>query len=262
MLVELLGKGGCLCQPARQGKLKCPLIVRPTSEDNITGHLFQVLQVLNPYWFLSDLLNAALEAPRFRRQVYRQLRFEPWQNKPPYPRSLLPWDEGSTQVDCTISWEQPDTLIYVEMKYGSDLTARTAGDDGRSGYPSDQLIRNIRTGLLEAGWFRDRPMFPTRPRDFVVILIGPRKGHPLVARYRDPQTVLASIPHSEQLLGLPQLPFVGELAYADIIAVLQRQRRWFTRPERLLADLLVEYLGLKRSQLRQSRGDQASEVVS
>ena len=57
MLVELHGKGGCLCQPARQGKLHCPLIVRPTSEDVVTSHLFQVLQVLNPHWWLADFLN-------------------------------------------------------------------------------------------------------------------------------------------------------------------------------------------------------------
>lgn len=29
--------GGCLCEPARKGELRCPLIVRPTSEDVVTG---------------------------------------------------------------------------------------------------------------------------------------------------------------------------------------------------------------------------------
>jgi hypothetical protein len=33
---------------------------------------------------------------------------------------MLPWDEGSTQVDLTFQWDNPPTTVYVEMKYGSD----------------------------------------------------------------------------------------------------------------------------------------------
>jgi hypothetical protein len=66
---------------------------------------------------------------------------------------LLPWDEGSTQIDLTIQWENPPTTVYVEMKYGSDVSTKTAGDNGQHGYPSDQLIRNVRVGLMECGWF-------------------------------------------------------------------------------------------------------------
>ena len=123
MLTELHRKGGCLCQPAKEGKLRCPLIVRPTSEDVITGNLFQVLKVLNPRWWLPDFLNEALNVHAFHRQVFRNLRIEPWVNKPTYPRELLPWDEGSTQVDVVISWENPPTTVYVEMKYGSELSS-------------------------------------------------------------------------------------------------------------------------------------------
>lgn len=107
MLTELHRKGGCLCQPAKEGKLRCPLIIRPTSEDVITGHLFQALKILNPRWWLPDLLNEALGVTCFRRQVYRALKIELWQNRPCYPRELLPWDEGSTQVDASITWENP-----------------------------------------------------------------------------------------------------------------------------------------------------------
>lgn len=103
MLTELYGKGGCLCGPAREGKLRCPLIVRPTSEDVITGELAQALRILNPRWWLLDILNEALGAPRFRRQVYRRFRIEPWVNQPRYPRELLPYDEGSTQVDAVFT---------------------------------------------------------------------------------------------------------------------------------------------------------------
>src|SRR5664280_866849 len=117
MLTELHGKAGRICKAALEGKQRCPLIVRPTSEDVITGHLCQVLRTLNSRWWLSDLLNLALGAHRFRRQFHRGLRIEPWRNRPCYPRELLPWDEGSTQIDLTIQWENPPTTVYVEMKY-------------------------------------------------------------------------------------------------------------------------------------------------
>src|SRR5438309_1959809 len=84
MLTELLRKGGCLCQPAKEGKLRCPLIVRPTSEDVVTGHLFQVLKAINPRWWLPDFLNEALGVVPFHRQVFRNLRIDLWQNKPSY----------------------------------------------------------------------------------------------------------------------------------------------------------------------------------
>ena len=64
-------------------------------------------------------------------------------------------------------------------------------------------------------------------------------------RYRDAEELLNRIPHSDRLTGLPATPFVGELSYRDIIQVLQRQRRWFTRPERAMVDSLMDYLIFK-----------------
>jgi hypothetical protein len=255
MLTELHGKGGCVCQPAREGKLKCPLIIRPTSEDAITGNVFQALRTINPYWWLSDLLNLALGVERFRRRTYRKLDFKLWKNRPYFPRELLPWPEGSTQVDATLTWDNPRTTAFFEMKYGSDLSPKTSADSGEHGYPSDQLIRNVRVGLLECGWFQQERLFSSEPRDFVLILVGPGKGHPLVQRYRDPKRVLASIPHSDKLPHLPQTPFVGELGFLDIVAVLRRQRRWFSKPERQTADDVADYLEFKASHLRQLRQD-------
>jgi hypothetical protein len=206
MLTELHGKAGRICQSALEGKLRCPLIVRPTSEDVITGHLAQVLRVLNPRWWLPDLLNLALGESRFHRQVFRRLKIEPWKNRPRYPRELLPWEEGSTQVDLVFSWENPPTTVYVEMKYGSDLSFTTAGNNGRGGFPSDQLIRNARVGLLECGWFNTGSLFDLPPRDFVLILCSPAKGHCLVHKYRDSKRLLRAIPHSDRLQGLPAAP--------------------------------------------------------
>jgi hypothetical protein len=250
MLTELYRKGGCLSNLAREGKLRCPLIVRPTSEDVITGQLVQALRILNPRWWLTDLLNEALRAHRFDRQIYRRLRIEPWVNKPRYPRELLPWDEGSTQVDCVITWENPPTTVYIEMKYTADLAAQTAGDDGQHGYPSDQLIRNLRVGLLETGWFGTDRLFRSHPRDFLVVLFGPTSGHRLVQHYRDPTHLLAAIPRNELLTGFPRRPFVGDLNFSTFIRILRRQRRWFTRAEQQLVDDLVDYLAFKQGRFQ------------
>jgi hypothetical protein len=147
MLTELLGKGGRVCPQALEGKQRCPLIVRPTSEDVVTGELCQLLRMLNSRWWLPDLLNTALGTDRFSRQFHRRLKIMPWENRPRYPRRLLPWDEGSTQVDMTMRWENPATTVYVEAKYGSSLSLSTSGHTAEHQYPADQLIRNIRVGL-------------------------------------------------------------------------------------------------------------------
>ena len=255
MLTELWGKGGNLCSHAKSGEIRCPLIVRPTSEDVITGHIFQSLGYLNPRWWLPDLLNAGLGFKRFRRQFHRDLKIRLWQNQPCYPRELLPWYEGSTQVDALISFENPPTTIYIEAKYGSVLSASVAGDDGQSGYPSDQLIRNIRVGLLQAGYFdRGEELFDQTPRDFVVLVLAPFMGHPLVERYRDRRKLRGAIPHSDRLIGLPQGPFVGEIDYEDIQSILNSQARWMTALERRVVADLTEYLEFKLSNLPNKTG--------
>jgi hypothetical protein len=245
MLTELHHKGGCLCQPAREGKLRCPLIVRPTSEDVITGHLFQILKVLNPRWWLPDFLNQALGVVGFRRQVYRDLRIEPWQNKPTYPRELLAWDEGSTQVDVTITWENPPTTVFIEMKYGSELSSVTSRNQGQHGFPADQLSRNARVGLLECGYFQLPRLFQGKKRDFILLVISPDSGQPLVARYRDPVKLRSAIPHSDLIPRMPKLPFIGELGYLDVVQILRMQSRWWNRPEKILVDQLTDYLEMK-----------------
>lgn len=248
MLTELLGKGGQVCQYAKAGEIKCPLIVRPTSEDIVTGELFQTLGAVNPRWWFPQLLNTALGTNRFRQQIYRRLRIELWRSRSPYPKNLLPWDEGRTEVDATITWENPATTVFVEAKFGSGLAKKTAADDGTHGYPSDQLIRNIRVGLLECGWFRKGGLFQSQPRDFAMIVLAPETGHSLVAKYKDHDTVLNSIPHAEQLIGLPVGPFVGEIGYNGVVSILASQRRWVTRAERILIDGVIDYLEYKRRQ--------------
>lgn len=248
MLTELYGKGGQVCQSAKEGKLRCPLIIRPTSEDVITGQIVQTLRCIQPRWWLPQLLNSALGAARFRQQVYRRLQIELWQNQPSYPRQLLPWDEGSTQVDVVLTWENPRTTIFIEMKYGSDLSSQTANATAEGdGYPTDQLIRNIRVGLWRCGWFREAGLFPDQPRDFVQILLTPEASHALVARYRQDDELRSAIPASNRLIGLPRKPFVGELGYQGLIAVLLSNQRWMSRAEQAISGQLIEYLKFKQA---------------
>jgi hypothetical protein len=254
VLTELNGKGGCLCEPARKGELRCPLIVRPTSEDVVTGQLFGTLRVLNPRWWLPDFLNQALGTERFRRQVFRDLRIELWQKQRTYPRQHLNWDEGQTEVDVVITWENPATTVFIEMKYGSNLSARTTHNLGTDGFPSDQLIRNARVGLRENGWFDEDLLFDAPKRDFILILLTPIRGNPLVSEYQNQDRLRSAIPHGERLTELPKSPFIGAVGYRDVIDLLTQQRRWFSPPERKLIDGLNEYLTFKLTQLRAING--------
>ena len=97
----------------------------------------------------------------------------------------------------------------------------------------NQLIRNIRVGLHRCGYFRtDDQLFDQPPRDFIVLVLSPIKGHSLVDQYRDPENLRSAIPKAERLRGLPRGPFVGQLDYNDITTVLEGQSRWMTAPER------------------------------
>lgn len=176
MLTELFGKGGKLCQPALDGKLRCPLIVRPNAEDGVTGNVMTALQVLQARWWLPDLLNTALGATRFNRQFFPRFAIDLWKNRPKFPRELLTWDEGSSQIDTSIAWEWRPTLAYWEWKYLSPLSPHTTNSDPHGRYPSDQLIRNIRNGLLEAGWYERGGLFLPQRRDFVQLVIAPSEA--------------------------------------------------------------------------------------
>jgi len=184
MLIELHHQAGTLCQPAKLGQQHCPLIVRSTSEDNITAHLVQSLRLIHPRHWLSDFLNRALGCQRFARQVYRRLRIEPWVSKPAFPRELIPWKEGNTEVDIQMTWENPPTTVFIECKYGSPLSGRTNQNDGSHGFPSDQLIRNIRVGLHECRCYASSGLFESTRRDFIMIVLAPDIGQPLVQGVR------------------------------------------------------------------------------
>jgi hypothetical protein len=255
MLTELNGKAGSLCQPAKEGKLRCPLIVRPTSEDVVTGHLFGALRAINPRWWLPDFLNQALGEQRFRRQMFRKFRIELWQKQPSFPRSLVPWDEGQTEVDVVMTWENPPTTVFIEMKYGSKLSATTVHNNGHAGFPSDQLIRNARVGLHQCGWYDEDRLFDLPPRDFVLVLLTPTLGNALIPKYRDPTRLRTVIPNGDKLSRLPNTPFIGELSYRCVVGLLNSRKRFMTKPERTLVSQLDKYLQFKLSQLKGSNGN-------
>jgi hypothetical protein len=253
MLTELHNKGGSLCDAASHGQVRCPLLVRSTSEDVITGELVHILRALNPRWWLADFLNAALGENRFQPQVFRRLRIEPWVNQRPYPKELLPWSEGSTQVDIQITWENPPTTIFIEAKYQSELSKTTSNGCDQREYPTDQLIRNVRVGLHECGYFSRESLFEIKPRDFAVILLSPDPKSNLVEKYRDRSKLLRSIPQSQKLKALPVRPFVGELGYAQIVRILARRIRFFSRCERELVRHLTTYLDFKKLSMRKQQ---------
>jgi hypothetical protein len=245
MLTELGGKGGRVCQPALDGELRCPLIIRPNSEDAITGNLFGTLQAINPRHWLPHLLNRALGAERFRTQVYRNLQVKLWQRQPVMPGHLIPWKEGSTEVDVVISWENPPTTVFIEMKYKSELSEHTSHNFGRNGFPSDQLIRNARVGLYQTGWYDEPKLFDMPTRDFVLVLISPKPQTHLVEQYRDPLHLRQAIPHGHLLNSLPRMPFVGQLSYKKVIDILSTRNRLMTHSEQILVMQLCEYLRYK-----------------
>jgi hypothetical protein len=71
-------------------------------------------------------------------------------------------------------------------------------------------------------------------------------NHALVRRYRNESKLRKAIPRSELLVDLPRSPFVGEINYAQIRTVLQANKRFMTRAERVAAEELDGYLQFKK----------------
>jgi len=260
MLTELGKKSGCLCQQAKQGDIRCPLIVRSTSEDVITGELFGTLGLINPRWWLPEFLNRALGYNRFRQQVFRNFQIELWQKQPAFPPELIPWKEGHTEVDVVISWENPATTIFVEMKYSAPLSPNTTHNDGKTEFPADQLIRNARVGLHRCGWYAEDRLFEFPNRDFVLILMAPTGENPLVDEYRSEQRLRNAVPNGYRLKKLPRFPFIGQFSYNDMTQILDRRLQFFTATERRLAERVIEYLELKLSQWRKSKRNRMRQL--
>jgi hypothetical protein len=250
VLVEIKGKGGRVCEQARTGKIKCPLMIRPTSEDVITSQLFGSLKCINPRWWLPDLINAGLGQERFRRQIFRDLQIDLWVKQKGVPARLVPWNEGQTEVDVVVSWSNPRTVLFVEMKYASTFSNNTVCSMNESEFPTDQLIRNIRIGLWKTGHYLENRLFDLEPSNFIMLLVSPRSDNPLVESYRSNQHIRRAIPGSDKIAPLPTQPFVGQVSFKQITRILNRNGKYLARSERSIADLLCNYLDLKLSHLK------------
>ncbi|MCY2976903.1 MAG: hypothetical protein NTW52_19780 [Planctomycetota bacterium] len=128
------------------------------------------------------------------------------------------------------------------MKYGSPLSSSTSNNCGDHGFASDQLIRNARIGLYRYGWYREDELFGQGTCDFVLLLLTPTTGNPLVQTYRDREKRIKAIPSSTQIIGLPKQPFIGELSYGCVSNILKQYSKLIFPTERNLAENLEEYL--------------------
>ena len=245
MWTELYGKAGRLCDEARSGAKHCPLIVRSTSEDVFFGNVMGTLKNLTAPFWLNDFLNLSLGRTLYRQDSFEELTFRFWDTPVQYPAYLLPFPENPTEVDLTIEFANPDHTIFVEGKYTSPFARWTTRSRG-SGWFNNQVIRNTRVGLWLCGYFRDQPtLFPVRRRRFLFIAVTATKPNPLLHRYRYWPNILADIPNSDRLERPDLFPFVGEITYEDIQAVLRRNQGRFSAPERRFIDDLDNYISLK-----------------
>ncbi len=106
------------------------------SEDAITWNVFRTL-IKSPVseWF-SHIFPVNMTG-----EEYENTEFSFWKEFIPPPSR--PVKEGKTQVDFTV--ETPDKLIFLEVKYKSDISPGTRYDAER-----DQIIRNVDTGTWAA----------------------------------------------------------------------------------------------------------------
>ena len=267
MLTELGGKAGCFCGPALKGELRCPLNVRSTSEDVLTGNLWGTLEAIDPRLWVADLLNRGLGTNRFRRKLLRKFRIDVWERQP--RPTGLPWREGSTEVDVVLRWENPSTTVFVEMKLGSGVSRTTSHNDGRR-FPADQIARNLRVGLAECGRLPHAPpgkrfpatkgnRFPTK-RDFALLLLTPHGDEPAVSDYRSEAGVRSCLPPSLGEPDLPAFPLCGSLSFADVTAVLENNRRRMHPAEKALTDRLSKYLDFKAAAFPKRTPELARQV--
>jgi hypothetical protein len=243
---ELNGKGGRVCEQARRGEIHCPLIVRPTSEDVLTGNVFGMLKHLRPHLWLNPMLNLALDGDansgRFRQVWFKDLKVKFWERQARFPPELLDFKEGSTEPDVIIEWENPPTTVWIEAKYHSGFAKGTNDNDD-----NDQVIRGVRTLLADTGHIQPARLFSISKRRPVWLALLSYKPEPLVDHYRDEVVLLHAIPDGEAIVTLPEQPFLGTLTWSDIGGVLHRRLESMTGMEQSVSQSLIAYLDHKRS---------------
>lgn len=217
--LELEGGGrklGRVCDRSYRNGDNCPLVLRESSEDLLTANVFGVLRHLRPSLWLMPMLRTAFPQHQFGNAP-KNLRVALWKKLSP-PTDRLE-SEGSTEVDVHISFA--DTVVLVESKYRSALSATTAYDPER-----DQVIR-----LLDVAYANvvDAQFFPRSP---FVLVLGAWSNEPrLVTEYRTPSAVRRALP------ALQQRPDGGGIA--QFLAARVGYQSWAQ-----LSKILVERIDL------------------
>ena len=244
--VELNGKAGRVCDLAQRGSIRCPCIVRTTSEDVITGNVFGTLRHIRPHLWLPQLLNIGLNVEHHQQVWFKDFTIRLWERQARFPQELLRFREGRSEPDIIMEWENPEpTTLWIEAKYGAGLAEGTANSD-----ENDQALRGIRTLLAATGYIQPNRLFQAPRRRALWLALLVRKPEPVVDQYRNNQQLVNAMPGVENLVVLPRQPFVGTITWEEIATVLGNQQIGMTSTERSLAGSLGDYISLKMGQYR------------
>jgi len=231
--VELHRKGGKVCPQAQQGTIKCPLIVRPTSEDVLTGNVFGMLQHIRPHLWLNPLLNQAIDGDpqsgRFHQVWFKDFQIRFWERQARFPPELLDFKEGRTEPDIVIEWENPPTTLWIEVKYLSSFSKGTVHCAD-----NDQISRSIRTLMAETGHIQANRLFDTPLRRALWVAITLNGGEGLSEQCNQ----------AGSNLSLPE-KHAGNITWEQIGKVLAVKNASNTPGERSMMTRLTEYLESK-----------------
>jgi hypothetical protein len=232
------GKGGRVCARDYRNGNGCPLIVRSTSEDVLTGNVFGILRHLRPSLWLRPMLNAAFNTRRFQTCSMSRLRVVFWPDLPPPAHPTL--REGWSQPDLLIAFDR--TLVVVECKYNAPLATRTTHDRDR-----DQLVRLLDVAHAQCV---DKQMFAREP--WVLLLALPALEPPLVTRYRDPVQLEGALRHhrdpaERRRVARYMSARLGYLSWRGLASTLASRVQRARRVECLLMGDVIDYVHMKVS---------------
>jgi hypothetical protein len=236
-LVELNGKAGRICPQAQSGAIKCPCIVRTTSEDVLTGEVFGQLRHVRPHLWLSPLLNLGLETQTYRKAWFKGLSIRLWERQERFPPELLGFKEGRSEPDIIIEFDNPATTIFIEAKYTSPLAEGTTHSDD-----NDQVLRGIRTLLAATGHISTNKLFTVPKRKPIWLALLAYKPEALVDRYRDREVLGQCLEGIVNKTDLPGSAFVGTVTWQEIAEVLSTRKNQMTASERSISQGLGEYI--------------------
>ncbi len=248
VLLELNGKAGRVCAQAQAGEIRCPLIVRSSSEDVLSGETFGHLRHIRPHLWLAPLIQVGLGAKTHSRVWYRNLSIRLWERQNRFPPELLKFREGNTEPDIIIEWENPPTTVWLEAKYTSGLAQGTTHSD-----QNDQVVRGIRTLLAATGHIQTKRLFQIPRRIPVWMALLNARPDPLVERYRDPRKLARSLRGIITPKHLPADPFIGTVTWNDIAEILEAHQAQMTAAERSVSKAISEYLRFKSSMVGELR---------